>query len=134
MEMSDRDEKVEETLHFGEYLKEARLLKGLSVRDVCHETKLSRHMVESIEAGNRSILPEDVYLKSFVRTMAFACGADPEKALELLSKQTPPTKERLSFYTPSKQNKGLLMTLVLAGVVVASLLFFWLDPMSQGLQ
>ena len=134
MEMSDRDEKVEETLHFGEYLKEARLLKGLSVRDVCHETKLSRHMVESIEAGNRSILPEDVYLKSFVRTMAFACGADPEKALELLLKQTPPTKERLSFYTPSKQNKGLLMTLVLAGVVVASLLFFWLDPMSQGLQ
>ncbi|MCG8472255.1 MAG: helix-turn-helix domain-containing protein [Desulfobacterales bacterium] len=132
--MSDRDEKVEETLHFGEYLKEARLLKGLSVRDVCHETKLSRHMVESIEAGNRSILPEDVYLKSFVRTMAFACGADPEKALELLLKQTPPTKERLSFYTPSKQNKGLLMTLVLAGVVVASLLFFWLDPMSQGLQ
>ena len=134
MEMSDRDEKVEETLHFGEYLKEARLLKGLSVRDVCHETKLSRHMVESIEAGNRSILPEDVYLKSFVRTMAFACGADPEKALELLSKQTPPTKERLSFYTPSKQNKGLLMTLVLAGVVVASILFFWLDPMSRGLQ
>ena len=81
--MGEPSEKVE-SLHFGEYLREARLQQGLSVRDVCDETKLSRLMVESIESGNRSSLPEDVYLKSFVRHMADVCGADSDEALRLL--------------------------------------------------
>lgn len=125
--MADHNEEVRERPTFGTYLREFRIKNGLSVESVCHETKLSRHMVESIEAGNRSVLPEDMLLKSFLRSIASACGADGETVVSIFLEEYPPKQETINFYSPEnrKRNLGLLLSLCLILLVAGGVFFFF---------
>lgn len=68
-------------LSFGPYLQKARLAKGMSIEDVMDYTRISKFVVEQIEADNLSKLPEPVFLKGFLKTFAEAVGADPAEVL-----------------------------------------------------
>ncbi|GEM_PF-1880555 len=126
--MADHNDEVQERPSFGTYLREFRVKNGLTVESVCHETKLSRFIMENIEAGNRSDLPEDALLKSFLRSVAAACGADGETAVSLYLEEYPPKQETNNFYSPENRKRSLgLVCLVLCLIVLVAggVLFFF---------
>lgn len=54
--------------HIGEQIKQARLEKHLSISDVSRETSIRPHIIQAIEDGDFTVLPE-VYIKSFIKTL-----------------------------------------------------------------
>ena len=62
-------------------LREARELKGLSIRQVAEATKLSVRAVELLERNSVSGLPDGIYRRSIVRAVAREVGLDPEQIL-----------------------------------------------------
>jgi len=123
--MAENNDEVRERPRFNEYLRETRLQNGITVNAVCRETKLSRHVVESIEAGNRSALPVDVLLKGFIRSMAEACGADGETAVSLYLEAYPPSRESASFYSPGGWRRSLGLWSILISLVAGGVFFFF---------
>lgn len=92
-------------LSFGSYLQKARLEKGMSIEDIMDYTRISRFVVEQIEADNLSKLPEPVFLKGFLKTFAEAVGAEPAEVLRrynrVLGKEAPQTESK----TESQKNE-----------------------------
>ncbi|MFA7627162.1 MAG: helix-turn-helix domain-containing protein [Candidatus Kapaibacterium sp.] len=52
----------------GKNIKEARQKLNLSVKDLSDKTKVRQFVIESIEKGDYSIMP-DVYIRSFIKTL-----------------------------------------------------------------
>ncbi|MBU1169250.1 MAG: helix-turn-helix domain-containing protein [Proteobacteria bacterium] len=73
-------------MSFGSYLKNVRLEKGLSIEDIMDYTRISKFVIQQIEAENRANLPEDVFLKGFLKAYAEAVGVDPYDVLDRYKK------------------------------------------------
>ncbi|MBX3043433.1 MAG: DUF4115 domain-containing protein [Candidatus Kapabacteria bacterium] len=52
----------------GEKIKSARINAKLSVKELSDKTKVRQYVIESIESGDHSVMP-DVYIKSFIKTL-----------------------------------------------------------------
>jgi cytoskeletal protein RodZ len=62
----------------GETLKEARLKKGLSLKELASKTRIQIHFLEAIEENNLEVIPGTFFRKSFVRQYAEELGLDPK--------------------------------------------------------
>ncbi|MDO8681800.1 MAG: DUF4115 domain-containing protein [Acidobacteriota bacterium] len=62
-------------------LRLAREAKGVSTRQVAESTKLSVRAIEALESGRVSALPEGIYRRSIIRSVASEVGLDPEQLL-----------------------------------------------------
>ena len=60
--------------HFGEFLRDARERRGLTVRDVSNETKIPRRHLEAFEHGDLTVVPNRLYRRAEVRAYAQAVG------------------------------------------------------------
>ncbi|PGS46319.1 RodZ domain-containing protein [Bacillus sp. AFS041924] len=60
----------------GNYLREAREAKGLSIDDVQELTKIQKRYLEAIEEGNYEILPGQFYVRAFIKQYAETIGVD----------------------------------------------------------
>jgi len=63
---------------FGEQLRKLREAAGLSLEEVTSETKISRRLLESLEAGRFHFLPEKVFSRNFVRQYVRMVGGDED--------------------------------------------------------
>jgi cytoskeleton protein RodZ len=61
---------------FGEELRRVRESSGLELEDISAETKISRRILEALEAGSFRALPERVFCRSFVAQVAATIGID----------------------------------------------------------
>ncbi len=68
-------------------LKQARLEKSLTLRQVHEQTKVGIHQIEAIESGNLERLPEEIYVKGFIRQVARVVGVEYDSLMELLPQQ-----------------------------------------------
>lgn len=68
-------------------LKKARLAKDISIDYIVAETRISKHVIEQIEAENPVNLPEPVFLKGFIKAYAEIVGLDPDKIIRLYQKE-----------------------------------------------
>ena len=66
---------------FGLYLQTLRVEKGISIEQVAAETRIRAEILRSIEAEDHANLPDDVFLKGFLRSFATVVGADPNEVL-----------------------------------------------------
>ncbi len=74
--------KFEETrASLGDELRAARAARGLSVADVEADLRIKAYYIEAIEAGDRSALPDKVYVDGFVRNYAAYLQLNPEETL-----------------------------------------------------
>jgi len=64
---------------FGEELQRLRESTGLSIEDIAAETKISRSILQSLEAGDFRYLPQRVFSHNFVIQYAAVVGADPDQ-------------------------------------------------------
>jgi cytoskeletal protein RodZ len=62
---------------FGEELRRLRESAGLSVDDIAGETKISKRILNNLEAGEFQFLPQKVFSRNFVTQYATCVGADP---------------------------------------------------------
>jgi cytoskeleton protein RodZ len=66
----------------GDYLKQARKKKGLSLEKVASQTRIQEHHLQALESEDFANLPAKVFAKGFVRSYAKALGLDEEEALQ----------------------------------------------------
>ncbi len=76
---------AETIIHIGEQLRAARQLKGISVDDIAAQMKLQPRYVVALEAGDLSALPEQTFVRGYIKTYARAVGLDPEGLLGALA-------------------------------------------------
>jgi cytoskeletal protein RodZ len=75
----------------GTRLKEARLLKGLSLDDLQEITKIQKRYLIGIEEGNFSSMPGKFYVRAFIKQYAEAVGIEPEELFEEYKSEIPNT-------------------------------------------
>ncbi len=68
------EQRIETLCQIGQQLQKARFAQGLSLVQLNAYTHVPIHHMEAIENGNVELLPEDVYLRGFIRVMGNALG------------------------------------------------------------
>ncbi len=66
----------------GEFFKQVRETKGLTVEEVALKTRIRADFVRAIEDGNYAKLPDQVFARGFVRSYARSLGLDEEDAIQ----------------------------------------------------
>jgi cytoskeleton protein RodZ len=69
-------ERIEMLRLVGRELLEARLARSLTIEQLHNQTLVPPHQIEALESGRVEQLPEDVYVRGFIRRMAHALGLD----------------------------------------------------------
>jgi cytoskeletal protein RodZ len=67
--------------------RDARLDKGLDLRDVATQTRVRKQYLLALEEGQYDALPENVYTRNFIRLFAGALGLDSNSLLELYDRE-----------------------------------------------
>ncbi|MGB8931874.1 MAG: helix-turn-helix transcriptional regulator, partial [Anaeromyxobacteraceae bacterium] len=70
---------VEAAVWTGEALRMVREGRGLSIRELCDRTKITRYHLENIEADRFSALPAPVYLRGILVAVARELRLDGQK-------------------------------------------------------
>lgn len=73
----------------GSTLRDARERKGVSLRTIADDTKISIASLEALERNDISRLPGGIFSRAFVRAFAGEVGLDPEAAVEEFVRQFP---------------------------------------------
>lgn len=67
---------------FGLFLQTARIERKMSIDDLAAETRIRDEVLKRLEAEEHDLLPDEVFVRGFIRSYAIAVGADVEEALE----------------------------------------------------
>lgn len=73
-------------LEFGEWLRRQREGRGISLKALADQTKVSAALFAALERGDCSRWPSGIYSRAWVRNYALAVGLDPEMTTERFSR------------------------------------------------
>lgn len=65
-------------MKFGAFLRKERELRGLTLEEISHQTKVHTRFLEAIEHDDFSLLPAKAFAKGFLRSYARMVGLDEE--------------------------------------------------------
>src|SRR6478609_4907475 len=65
----------------GDFFKQVRETKGLTIDEVASKTRIRTDFVKALEEGNFAKLPDQVFARGFVRSYARSLGLDEEDAI-----------------------------------------------------
>ena len=65
----------------GEYLRQHRKARGLSLEEIAEKTKVSLRALRALEAEEWELLPAEIYIRGFIRCYCEAIGLDPSEPL-----------------------------------------------------
>ncbi len=68
--------------NIGDSLREARIRRGLTIRDAEDATKIRSKYLQALEDNDYEVLPGTTYVKAFLRTYATYLKLDPDELLE----------------------------------------------------
>ena len=74
-------------LNVGEFLKEARQGRNLSVEDLSSSLRIGKEQLIALESGDESALPEKVFIRAMVRRIAEKLNIDTSFILEELNEK-----------------------------------------------
>jgi len=115
----------------GEQLRLAREGRGIQLRDICEQTRISVHYLEAIEANDYKRLPGGVFNRSFIKAYARHVGYDEREAIEGYMRylrehgestddvSTTPIHSKV--YTETPATRSPILTVVLAVLMLALL-------------
>ena len=92
LEKTDKSGAITEVT-LGPVLRDARERLGLSVADVANQIKFAPRQIEAIEAGDYRQLPEEAFLRGFIRSYAKILQLDAQKLLAALPRTKTATME-----------------------------------------
>ena len=133
---SEDDAQFDILTDVGSRLRAAREAKQLSLREIADTTKISVSVLEALEENDVARLPGGIYSRGFVRSYAAEVGLDPEQTVRDFRPQVPvegiaeDTKydnrsHEHDVYQSQQRMARTVLTLVLVGVPMAALLFFF---------
>ncbi len=115
----------------GEQLRLAREERGIPLREICDQTRISVHYLEAIESNDYKRLPGGVFNRSFIKAYARCVGYDEREAIEGYTRYlrehgdssddvntTPMTSK---VYTETPATRSPLLTVILAILILALL-------------
>jgi cytoskeleton protein RodZ len=115
----------------GEKLRLARETRGIALRDISEQTRISMRYLEAIEADDYRRLPGGIFNRSFIRAYAKFVGYDEQQAIDDYGRtlrdrgepeeESSPKPHKSLVYTDDGHNRSPLMTLLLALVILAVL-------------
>jgi cytoskeleton protein RodZ len=99
--------RLETMRQIGKQLREAREGRGLSLEQLQMYTHMPIHHMDSVENGNLESLPEDVYVRGFIRVMGNALGLNG--TILAASLPSPDVKKAVlpTYYRPSNNVPNL---------------------------
>ncbi len=115
---------------FGEQLRLAREARGISLREISEQTRISTRYLEAIESGDLKRLPGGIFNRSFIKAYAKYVGYDETEALEAYARtareqggsdEVTTTPYKSHVYTDGSGARSSLMTLVLTIIILAIL-------------
>jgi cytoskeleton protein RodZ len=122
---------------FGGKLRLARERRGVSLRQIAANTKISVAVLEALERNDISKLPGGIFSRAFVRSYAIEVGLDPEKTvqefLERFESQSPVSTAEVHTAVPDEESSfesqqrmaHVVLTLVLISVpLIVFVLYF----------
>ena len=115
----------------GEQLRSAREERGISLREISDQTRISVRYLESIETNDYKRLPGGIFNRSFVKAYARSVGFDEKAAIDGYSQymrekgeagdEISTTPYQSKVYTDAKATRSPLLTVVMAIVILAIL-------------
>jgi len=115
----------------GEQLRLAREERGIGLRDICDQTRISIHYLEAIEADDYKRLPGGVFNRSFIKAYARCVGYDEREAVEgytrylrehgETSDDVNTTPMHSKVYTETPATRSPVLTVFLAVLILALL-------------
>ena len=117
-------------------LRTARESKGMSLRQLAEATKLSVRVIESLETDRIGDLPEGIYRRSIVKSVAREVGLNPDQLLAEFAERHPVALQTQSTAVIVEQKPTSSFQQVLALVsavlpIAAGILYFalpWQEP------
>ncbi|HEX8292408.1 MAG TPA: helix-turn-helix domain-containing protein, partial [Pyrinomonadaceae bacterium] len=115
----------------GEQLRQARLARGVNLREVSEQTRITMRHLEAIEADDYGSLPGGIFNKSFIKSYARHVGFPEARALELYERtsrergfhsEEPATSPQRSRVYMGESARSPLMTYGLSAVIVGVLI------------
>ncbi|MEM9537963.1 MAG: helix-turn-helix domain-containing protein [Cyanobacteria bacterium P01_E01_bin.42] len=99
------EERVKICRQIGQALKEARLAQGISFGALYSKTLIQVYYIKALEEGEIERLPEDVYLRGFIRRLGNTLGLN---GVALTNSLPQPVKDNTipSWYTPDIKVNG----------------------------
>ena len=115
----------------GEQLRLAREGRGIPLREISDQTRISIHYLEAIESNDYKRLPGGIFNRSFVKAYAKYVGYDEKEAIEGYTRymrdsgdngeEVATTPYHSKVYTDSPATRSPILTVVLAIVILAIL-------------
>lgn len=101
----------------GRRLEQARIEKGLSLKDVERETKIRARYLEGLEQEDFTVLPDAVYVQGFLKTYANYLGLDGEQMARELRAHRSPRRDRKTeqYARPPEEESGFNRPLISPG-------------------
>ena len=108
----------------GQQLRRAREARGVTLREISEQTRITMRHLEAIEADDYENLPGGIFNKSFIKSFARSVGFDERRALELYTRQrgesvddvpTTPQRSRVYMGDPARSP---FVTFALSAVIV----------------
>src|SRR5262244_1730247 len=115
----------------GEQLRLAREARGIGLREICNQTRISVHYLEAIEANDYKRLPGGVFNRSFIKAYARCVGYSEREAIEGYTRylrehgestddvNTHPIHSKV--YTDTPATRSPVLTVILAILILAVL-------------
>src|SRR5262249_10179253 len=115
----------------GEQLRLAREERGIPLREISDQTRISVRYLEAIEANDYNRLPGGIFNRSFVRAYARHIGYDEKKAIEGYTQylrehgetidEVATTPLHAKVYTDTPATRSPVLTVLLAVLILAIL-------------
>ena len=105
----------------GEFLKEARQGRNLSVEDLSSSIRIGKEQLIALEAGDERALPEKVFIRAMVRRIAEKLNLDTSFILEKLNEkkdnETKPSPLIKKKNTRKNKNFNPFIIVILSGAL-----------------
>jgi len=115
----------------GEQLRLTREERGIALRDISEQTRISVNYLEAIERSDYKRLPGGIFNRSFIKAYARCIGFDEKEAIEgyadYMREQGHPIDEEIvtpyhsRVYTESQATRSPVLTVFLAILILAIL-------------
>jgi len=115
----------------GEQLRLAREGRGIPLREISDQTRISMHYLEAIETNDYKRLPGGIFNRSFVKAYARYVGYDEKEAIDGYTRylreqgdtgeEVATTPHHSKVYTDAPATRSPILTVVLAIVILAIL-------------